>query len=159
MRNLESASSGRSVPISHSAEVIEVKALAVVVRPDDGALLVCEGADGSADGFARPPGGSVEFGELAREAVLREIREEFGCGLTSVSLMAVLENRFELNGVAGHEVDFVFRAEVTDSSLYERQSIRVLGVPGVHATWWSPVTHRSRLVPDGLAELLAAGRG
>lgn len=146
---------GRNAPVFYGAEVIKVKALAVIVRPEDGALLVCEGADGSAEGFARPPGGSVEFGELALEAVHREIREEFGCGLKSVSLMAVLENRFELDGAPGHEVDFVFRADLTDSSCYKRQSIEVLDIPGLLATWWLPETHRSRLVPAGLTELLA----
>ena len=74
--------------------MIRVKALAVIVRPADGALLVCEGADGSVAGYARTPGGSVEFGELAGEAVHREILEELGAELWSASLVAVLENRF-----------------------------------------------------------------
>ncbi|HKS49478.1 MAG TPA: hypothetical protein VJT49_31085 [Amycolatopsis sp.] len=57
-----------------------------------------------------------------------------------------------MNGQPGHEVDFVFSAgELGDSSLYERESLPVLDVPGLHAVWWSPGTHRSRLVPDGLA--------
>jgi ADP-ribose pyrophosphatase YjhB (NUDIX family) len=102
---------GGSAAVFYGAGVIRVKALAVV-RPEDGAVLVCEGADRSLEGFARPPGGSVEFGELALEAVHREIREEFSCGLKSVSLMVVLENCFELNGVPGHGVVFVFRADV-----------------------------------------------
>ena len=48
-----------------------------------------------------------------------------------------------------------FSVDLTDSSLYKRQSIEVLDVPGSHATWWLPVTHRSRLVPAGLTEVLA----
>ena len=36
-----------------------IKAMAVIRRPRDGALLVSEPADGS---FARPLGGHVEFG-------------------------------------------------------------------------------------------------
>jgi ADP-ribose pyrophosphatase YjhB (NUDIX family) len=136
--------------------VIGVKALAVIVRPADGALFVCEDEDGSADGYARPPGGSVEFGELAQEALRREFREEFGCGLTGVSLLTVLENRFDLNGVAGHEVDFVFRAEFADPSFYERESIQILDHPDMYTTWWSPATHRSRLVPAGLADVLTS---
>lgn len=137
--------------------MIRVKALVVITRPADGALLVSEGgdADGAVDDYARPLGGSVEFGELAREAACREIQEELGCGLTSVALLAVLENRFVLDGEPGHEIDFVFRGELTDASLYRRESIPILDHPSVHALWWSPATHSSRLVPDGLAELLA----
>jgi len=54
--------------------VIKVKALALSVRPADGALLVSEGEDGSSNGFARLLGGHVEFGELAVEALRREFR-------------------------------------------------------------------------------------
>jgi ADP-ribose pyrophosphatase YjhB (NUDIX family) len=134
--------------------MIRIKALAVIVRPADGALLVCEGDDEPGVSYARPVGGSVEFGELAQDAVRREIQEELGCDLASVSLAAVLENRFILNGVAGHEIDFVFRGELADVSLYDRESIAILDVPGLRAVWWSPTTHRSRLVPDGVRELL-----
>jgi ADP-ribose pyrophosphatase YjhB (NUDIX family) len=132
--------------------MISVKALAVVARPADGALLVCEGNDDTTGLMARPLGGSVEFGELAVEAVRREFQEELGCGLLNVSLLVVLENRFTLNGVAGHEIDFVFRADLADADLYTRESIPVLDVPGLDAVWWSPRTHQSRLVPAGLAD-------
>lgn len=139
------------------APAIRVKALALIARPEDGALLVFEGDNSSGGRFARPLGGSVEFGESALHAVHRELREELGCGLTAVSLAAVLENRFMLDGVAGHEIDFVFRARLRDPSLHARESIPVLDVPGQDAVWWSPRTHRSRLVPDGLGDLVATG--
>lgn len=134
--------------------MIRVKALVVIARPGDGALLVFEGDDDHG-GYARPLGGSVEFGELAADAAAREIEEELGCGLTSVGLLGVLENRFVLAGREGHEIDFVFRAEPTDPTLYRRDSIPILDCPDVHAVWWSPTTHASRLVPAGLTELLA----
>jgi ADP-ribose pyrophosphatase YjhB (NUDIX family) len=135
--------------------MISIKALAVIVRPADGALLVCEGDDEAGVSYARPVGGSVEFGELVQDAVHREIREELGCDLIAVSLAAVLENRFILNEVAGHEIDFVFRGDLADVSLYDRESIPILDVPGLDAVWWSPETRRSRLVPEGVRELLA----
>ena len=52
----------------------------------DGALLVSEVEDGSPTGFARPLGGSLEFGELAMDAIQREFREELACGLLDLSL-------------------------------------------------------------------------
>jgi hypothetical protein len=58
---------------------IAVKALALIRRPSDGALLVGEAAD-PATGlvFHRSLGGHVEFGELASETVVRELMEELG---------------------------------------------------------------------------------
>jgi ADP-ribose pyrophosphatase YjhB (NUDIX family) len=65
--------------------MIKVKALALIVRPADGALLVSEGEDGSSDGFARLLGGHVEFGELAVDALRREFREELDCDVADIS--------------------------------------------------------------------------
>jgi ADP-ribose pyrophosphatase YjhB (NUDIX family) len=139
--------------------MIQVKALAAIIRPENVALLVTQGEDGTKDGYARLLGGSVEFGELAQDAVYREIKEELGSDLTFVSLIGVLENRFALNGVAGHEIVFVFCGELTEQSFYNRKSIPILDVPGLHAEWWSPETHNSRLVPEGLNELLKTHLG
>jgi len=64
--------------------------------------------------FHRLLGGGVEFGELARDAALGEIEEELGVLLPSVEFVRVVENLFELDGTAGHQVVFVYRAVVPD---------------------------------------------
>ncbi|MET0136618.1 MAG: NUDIX domain-containing protein [Kibdelosporangium sp.] len=128
--------------------MIAVKAHVVIVRPSDGAMLLTGAAE-----FVRPPGGTVEFGELAVAAARREILEELGCELAAVSLAGVLENRFVLNGVDGHEIVFVFRGALSDE-LYSRESFEILDVPGMRATWWTPALG-GRLVPEGLSHLLA----
>lgn len=80
----------------------------------------------------------------------------WGYGLTAVSLIAVLENRFVLNGEAGHEIDFVFSGDLADASRNEQPALPIRDVPGLQAVWWwSPATHRSRLVPEGVADLVA----
>jgi len=61
---------GRPEPV-RTAAVITVKALALVLRGTDGAVLVSEGENSSGGRYARPLGGSVEFGESAAEAVQR----------------------------------------------------------------------------------------
>lgn len=66
-----------------------IKAMAVIRRPRDGALLVSESPDPL---FQRPLGGHVEFGEYALETVHREFREELAQELTDVRLLGVLEN-------------------------------------------------------------------
>jgi ADP-ribose pyrophosphatase YjhB (NUDIX family) len=58
-------------------------------------------------GFHRLIGGSVEPGESAREAAVREVREELGAALVDLVRLGVLENIFELDGQPGHEVVFV----------------------------------------------------
>jgi ADP-ribose pyrophosphatase YjhB (NUDIX family) len=113
--------------------MIGVKALALIVRPSDGALLVSEGEDGSTTGFARPLGSSLEFGELAEEAVQREFREELGCGLTHVSLRTILDNRFTIFGTDGHEVTFVSTGGLECTDLYQRNQIPMRDVPGLQA--------------------------
>jgi ADP-ribose pyrophosphatase YjhB (NUDIX family) len=53
-----------------------VKAMVLIPRPLDGALLVSEGTNPSGELFHRPLGGHVEFGEYARDTIHRELREE-----------------------------------------------------------------------------------
>lgn len=132
---------------------IECKSLAIIVRPGDHSVLVQEGGDSSGGRFARPLGGSIEFGELAVEALHREILEELGCGIKGVRQLAIVENRFELNGKAAHEVIFAFRCDLDEASIYVPDSIPILDAPGQCATWWRPNVG-PRLVPEQLLKVL-----
>jgi hypothetical protein len=80
-----------------------VKAMAVIRRPRDGALLVSEDANPAGALFHRPLGGHVEFGEYAEHAVRRELLEEIGQSLSEVKLLGVLENIFDWAGSRAHE--------------------------------------------------------
>jgi ADP-ribose pyrophosphatase YjhB (NUDIX family) len=71
-----------------------VKAMAVISRPSDGALLVSEYPGPDADPFHRLLGGHVESGEYAADAVRRELMEEIGQPLRDVELLGVVENLF-----------------------------------------------------------------
>ena len=75
-----------------------LKAMAVVMRPRDGALLVSEHVAARDPPFQRPLGGHVEFGEYALDTVRREFAEEIGQELTGVRLLGVLENIFGWRG-------------------------------------------------------------
>jgi ADP-ribose pyrophosphatase YjhB (NUDIX family) len=139
--------------LGHVKSRIRAKSLAVVVRPEDQALLVSQGTNSTGGDYVRLLGGSIEFGESAADAVQREIREELGSELESPRLLGVLENRFELDGVPGHEVLFVFFGTLSDPSLYDMKEIPILDVPGLCAHWWIP-GQTPQLVPAGLADLL-----
>jgi 8-oxo-dGTP pyrophosphatase MutT (NUDIX family) len=62
------------------------------------------------DDFWTLPGGRVEFDEPADVTVAREIGEELACSATVGPLCYVVENLFEIEGRAVHEIGFYFEA-------------------------------------------------
>jgi ADP-ribose pyrophosphatase YjhB (NUDIX family) len=141
--------------VSTSGQVI--KAMVLIRRPRDGALLVSEHADPARAPFHRPLGGHVEFGEYALDTVNREFQEEIGQSLTGVRLLGVLENIFQWDGATQHEIVFMFAAAFADQSAYEIQEQRILDKSdGTRVIWRAPDADRPPLYPTGAADLLAA---
>ena len=138
-----------------------IRPLALAVFRDGPRILVEDSeAWDPRDRFYRPPGGGVEFGERAIEAVRREIREEFGAEISDVRLLGTLETIFEYHGTPGHEIVFVFVARFVDGSYYEAE--RIVGTEGdgirIEAIWVDVSVAVDRpLYPEGLLELLASG--
>ncbi len=56
----------------------------------------------------RPLGGSVEFGETARDAVIREFKEELGAEIAITGEPVFIENIFVHEGCPGHEIVVLF---------------------------------------------------
>jgi len=129
-----------------------IKAMAVIRRPRDGALLVSEPADGS---FQRPLGGHVEFGEYAVDTIHREFGEEIGQRLTRVRLLGVLENIFPWQGGTEHEVVFIFSAAFADQAAYEIQEQVIADKTENRVVWRAAGTVSPPLYPAGLTELIA----
>jgi ADP-ribose pyrophosphatase YjhB (NUDIX family) len=128
-----------------------IKAMAVIRRPRDGALLVSEAADGS---FQRPLGGHVEFGEYARDTIHREFGEEIGQRLTDVRRLGVLENIFPWRGGTEHEVVFIFSAAFADPAAYEIEEQVIADKTDDRVIWRAPGTVSPPLYPAGLTELI-----
>ena len=133
-------------------------ALAAIRRGDD--ILVFEGHDATKqETFYRPLGGGIEFGESAAEAVQRELQEELAVELSDVELLGVLENIFTASDRAGHEIVFVYSANLADLSMYERDAVGHVADEGSPVTW-QPLSRftsgKAILYPRGLVDLLPA---
>lgn len=97
-----------------SRGVIETIARGVCVR--DGKVLLCraKGAD-----TTYLPGGHIEFGETARTALVREVREELGVASTAGEFLGVIENSFDQHGRRHAEINLVYRLKIDENSPVE----------------------------------------
>jgi len=130
-----------------------IKAMAVIRRPRDGALLVSESPDPL---FQRPLGGHVEFAEYALDTVNREFGEELGQTLADVRLLGVLENIFEWQGRTEHEVVFIYTAGFASAGAYEIEEQVILDNADRRVLWRPAGATEPPLYPAGLSELIAA---
>ena len=77
----------------------------VAVALHDGYVLLHRSEQ---DDFWALPGGRCELLETAQDTIRREMREELGAEVRVERLLWVLENFFEYNGVACHELGLYF---------------------------------------------------
>ena len=85
----------------------EISGIETIVRGvaiADGQLLVCRARNGKTSYL---PGGHIEFGETAREALVREIREELGVEAETGKFLGALENSFLQHGKPHCEINLV----------------------------------------------------
>lgn len=132
-----------------------VKAMAVIRRPRDGALLVSEHTNPAGMPFHRPLGGHVEFGEYAQDTVRRELLEEIGQSLTGVRLLGVVQNIFDWADATHHEIVFVYAASFHDDAAYEiaEQHILDQGDGRTRVVWRDPGATSPPLYPVQIADL------
>ncbi len=86
---------------------VEVIARGVCVV--DGQLLLCHGKRSA---LSYLPGGHVEFRETARQALVREIREELGRDAEAGRFLGCCEHAFEQKGVPHAEINLVFELTI-----------------------------------------------
>jgi ADP-ribose pyrophosphatase YjhB (NUDIX family) len=144
---------------------IRVKAMAYLPNAAGTHHAVLRGHNPDGDRvFHRLIGGSVELGERAAEAVVREVAEELKATLVEPELLGVVENVFRFAGELGHEVVFVYAGRLAEGDVVPPEGgwYDDLGTP----MWveWRPVGDAAEggddalpLYPDGLGTLLPVG--
>lgn len=99
-----------------------LRAVAIVLHEDKVLLHRLEGDD-----FWSAPGGRVEAGELASEAIVRELQEEIAETVSCGPLLWFVENFFTYRSEAHHEVGLYFHASLSPQS----RMVRATGsIPG-----------------------------
>ena len=89
-------------------------AVAAVIRRADGCALFVRRAKDPAKGKLGMPGGFIDPGENAEEALVREVREEVGLELRDIRYLASFANEYDYAGVRYHTVDLFFEATAED---------------------------------------------
>ena len=126
---------------------------AVMVR-DDGHVLLVERARDPGRGKLAMPGGFVDFGETAEEALRREVREEVGLAIEDIEYLASFPNRYLYAHVTYHTLDFFFTARTKAPDLARALD----AVARVH--WRDPAAiDPAELAFDSMRQALAAYLG
>lgn len=101
-------------------------AAGAIVESDGKVLFIVRAAEPAA-GLLALPGGFVDPGERAEDAVIRECREEIGWVPGSIEFLASFPNRYEYRNILYNTCDFFFLARTnglseSDFSLDRREA-------------------------------------
>ena len=105
--------------------LMRLRAAAIITRPGRVLLHRMEG-----DAFWALPGGGIEPGESASEALVREMREELGVAVAPGALACVVENFFVYAGMAYHETGLYLHVHPEPGGLLDQSEGPYEGVEG-----------------------------
>lgn len=107
-------------------------------------------------GFHRLIGGGIEFGERRRDAAIREVEEELGVRLETVTEVGVTESIFEVDGEPRHEIVFVYWAYLPEGIVNKQGGTfaEADGCP-LHVIWRDVTDDTTTLYPNGAQEIVS----
>ncbi|XEC97518.1 NUDIX domain-containing protein [Paenibacillus tarimensis] len=127
-----------------------LRAEAIIIRKDGLSVLVqCD----NEETFYRFPGGGVDFGETAAEAIKRELIEEFDLQSEIGALACLNESIIEYNGKKRHDCTILHWGSIDDTHVLD--SINHNEREGIKLTWrtWDQLKERP-LYPEGILDFL-----
>ena len=132
------------IPVPLKREVHRLTAAVAVIRRDGKVLIQKRPEKGLLAGLWEFPGGKVERGETPAQALRREIKEELGIVLKSVTFLAKVKHAYTKYLVDLH------------AFLTEPAEIPRLNVGGGRRRWVSPTELRRFAFPSGSARIMDA---
>lgn len=109
-------------------------AVAAIILRDDGHALFIRRAREPGKGRLGMPGGFVDLGETAEQALAREVREEVGLDLTSPRYLASHPNQYAFAGVTYTTLDLFYTASAVEPD-------RAIALDAVESLVWAdPLT-------------------
>lgn len=138
----------------------KIRAKAVCLFRRNGKILLSEGYDpAKEEKYLIPVGGGIEFGERAEEAAKREALEEINSEVYGLKLLGVTENIFTFDNQKGHEIVFVYEANLEKEELYQKAEFEGMETNGERfvVKWFDEDVVKNCEVPfypDGIVELL-----
>lgn len=133
----------------------KIRTLSLAVIRKGNKVLAMQGVDTAKnEHFYRLPGGGIEFGEKAEEALKREMKEELGLDVIIQKQLGVVENLFEFNQKKGHEIVFVFEATLSEDDLKKDKFSCVEEQLDGLTCEFVEIMPDNRIYPNGVVELL-----
>jgi len=86
--------------------------VAAIIRNDKGEVLFTIRKEDPAAGMLDLPGGFVDLGETAEDAVVREIREELNLKINKMKFAGTFTNNYLFSGIQYQTLDLVFICSV-----------------------------------------------
>ena len=87
-------------------------AVAAIIRNDDGKILFTIRKHAPSAGMLDLPGGFVDLGETAENALVREIKEELNLKINKSEFAGTFTNKYVYAGIEYQTLDLVFNCSV-----------------------------------------------
>ncbi len=139
----------------------KIRVKAICLFQQDDYIFVSRTKDSiKKDYYYRPVGGNVEFSEYTEDTIVIEIKEELNTEIENLELLKIIENIFVCDGMNGHEILFLYKANFKDKSFYEKKAYKIVEESyeeEFDAGWYKISDFKSgklRLVPEQLNDML-----